>query len=127
MARYEDFSVGLLRVRSITAPVENQVSVTQTTTRSTAVTANGYSGSITTDVTSLAAAAEATFVVNNSKVNANSVVVVSLQTPSSTGLSQAFVSRTTAGTFEVTLTNLHASTADTSASVINYFVINGNP
>ena len=125
--RYEDFSVGLLRVRAITAPTENIANVTQITSRATGVTANGYQGSITTDVSSLAASAEATFTVTNSKVNTGSVVLVSLQTPSATGFSQPFVSKTQAGSFDITLTNLHASTADTSASVINYFVLNGNP
>jgi hypothetical protein len=88
---------------------------------------NGYSGAITTDATSLAVGAEATFTVTNNKVKVDSVVVVSLRTPSATGLSQAFVSKTQAGSFDITVSNLHGATADTSASVINYFVINGNP
>lgn len=127
MAEKEDYSVGLLRVRAITAPVENQASVTQGTSRTTGVTANGYQGAITTHTASLAAGAEAEFTVTNSKVNANSVVVVSLQTESTTGTSLPYVSTTAAGSFNITLTNLHATTADTSASVINYYVINGNP
>lgn len=126
MARYEQFSVGELTVRAIKAPVENTVNVTQITTRATGVTASGYMGAITTDTTSLAAGAEATFVVTNTKVKATSIVLVSLQTPSATGLSQPFVSKTTDGTFEITLTNVHGATADTSASVINYMVFNGN-
>jgi len=127
MARYENFSVGKLEARALTVPEENIVNVTQITSRATGVTASGYMGAITTDTTSLAAGAEATFVVTNTKVKATSVVVVSLQTPSATGLSLPFVSKTTAGTFEITLTNVHGSTADTSASVINYMVLNGNP
>ncbi len=81
---------------------------------------------LTTDATSLAAAGEATFVVNNTRVAADSTVVLTQRTPSATGTSLFFVSKVTAGTFEVTLTNLHASTADTSASVLNFVVINGN-
>lgn len=127
MAKHEDLSVGLLRARSITVPTENVVNVTQTTNRSTGVTANGYMGAITTDTTSLAAGAEATFTVTNNKVQATSVVVISLQTPSATGTSIAYVSTTAAGSFNITLSNLHAATADTSASVINYLVLNGNP
>lgn len=127
MAERENLSVGKLVVRALTVPDENVANATQITSRATGVTANGYMGAITTDTTSLAAAAEATFVVTNNKVKATSVVVVSLQTPSATGLSFPAVTKTTAGTFEITLTNVHGATADTSASVINYFVFNGNP
>lgn len=97
--------------------------VTQLTNRSTGVTLSKLCGSITTDTTSLAAAGEATFIVTNTLVAATDVVVVSLQTPSATGLSIPFVSTTAAGSFSITLSNLHASTADTSASVINFVVI----
>lgn len=125
--RYEQFSVGELTVRAIKAPTEFTGSVTQATSRSTGVTLNAYQGQITTDTTSLAAAAEATFTVTNNKVNANSIIVLSMTTPSSTGFSQPFVSKVQAGSFDITLTNLHASTADTSASVISFLVLNGNP
>lgn len=128
MARYEELTVGQLNVRSIKAPVDGTAaSVTQGTDRSTAVTSNGYAGTIVTNAASLAAAGEATFVVNNSKVNTGSVVVISIVTPSATATTIAYVSKITAGTFEVTLSNLHASTADTSATTFNYLVLNGNP
>lgn len=119
--RKENFSVGSLRLGEA-----NHGVVTQTTNRSTAVTLNKLSGVITTDATSLAAAGEATFVVNNTYVNANSTILLTQRTPSATGTSLFFVSKVTAGTFEITLTNLHASTADTSASVLNFVVINAN-
>ena len=127
MSQKETLSVGELTVRAIKAPTEGVADVTQASSRVTGVTANGYSGAITTDATSLAVGAEATFTVTNNKVKVDSVVVVSLRTPSATGLSQAFVSKTQAGSFDITVSNLHGATADTSASVINYFVINGNP
>lgn len=123
--RYEQFSAQEILVASLKAPTELTANVTQITSRATGVTANGVMGSITTDATSLAAGAEATFTVTNNRVQANSVVVVSLKTPSATGLSQPVVTTTAAGSFQITLTNLHGATADTSASVINYFVING--
>lgn len=97
--------------------------VTQITSRATGVTLNTICGAITTDTTSLAAAAEATFTVTNSAVAAADVVVVSLKTPSATGMSIPAVTTTAAGSFQITLTNLHAATADTSASVINFAVI----
>lgn len=127
MARYEDFSVGLLRVRAITAPNEGQGTISQATDRTTGVTLNAYQGTITTQATSLAAGAEVTFTVTNSKVNASSVPLVALKTPSSTGFSVPMVTKVQDGSFDITLSNLHASTADTTAAVINFYVINGNP
>ena len=98
--------------------------VTQITSRSTGVTLNTICGQITTDTTSLAAAAEATFTVTNSAVAATDVVVVSI-TPGGTGTPMAYVSSVAAGSFAITISNLHASTADTSADVINFAIIKG--
>lgn len=97
--------------------------VTQLTDRSTGVTLSKLSGAITTDATSLATGAEATFTVTNTLVAATDVVAVCLKTPSATGFSLPFVSQVADGSFKITLTNLHGSTADTSASVINFVVI----
>ena len=97
--------------------------VSQETNRTTGVTLNKICGTITTHNASLAAGAEATFKVTNSAVAATDVVVVSLQDKSATALSIPFVTDVTAGAFDITLTNLDASTADTSASVINFVVI----
>jgi len=122
--RHEELSINALTYRALTP--ETTSAVTQITSRTTGVTINDIAGTITTDATSLAAGAEATFIVTNSKVKAGSVIPLSLQTASATGLSLAFVSAVAAGSFSITLTNLHASTADTSASVINFVVLNGN-
>lgn len=97
--------------------------VTQATNRTTGVTINKICGNIITHNASLAAAAEATFVVTNSKVSAGDVVVVCLKTASATGTSIAYVSAVADGSFSITLSNLHASTADTSASTINFAII----
>lgn len=99
-------------------------SATQTTNRSTSITLNTVCGKITTDTTSLAAAAEAEFKVANSAVAAIDVVAVSI-TPGGTGTPFAYCSGVAAGAFSITLTNLHAATADTSADVINFVVIKG--
>ena len=125
--RYEQFTAGEAIVRSLRAPTEACANVTQGTSRATGVTANGYQGAITTDTSSLAAAAEATFTVTNNKVKAGFIPLLALATASATGLSIPFVSAVADGSFDITLSNLHASTADTSASVINYYIINGNP
>lgn len=98
--------------------------VTQITNRSTGVTVNTTSGRITTDTTSLAAAAEATFTVTNSTVSATSVPVVALASGAA-ATTNVFVSAVAAGSFDITVANLHASTAETGALVINFVVING--
>ena len=99
--------------------------VTQITNRSTGVTINATSGQITTDSTSLAAAAEATFTVTNDKVSATSVIALCQASGSTTATSKPLVGAVADGSFDITLTNLHASTADTAAMVINFVVING--
>jgi len=99
--------------------------VSQLTNRTTGVTLNKICGTITTHDASLAAGAEATFKVTNSTVAATDVVVVSLQDKSATALSIPFVTDVADGSFDITMTNLDASTADTSASVINFCVVKG--
>lgn len=108
-------------------PVRGDTStVTQATNRSTGVTINSTVGQITTDATSLAAAAEATFVVTNSYVTAKSVVVINAASGQTAGTSIPVVTAVADGQFSITLTNLHASTADTGAMVINFIVLEGN-
>lgn len=98
--------------------------VTQITTRATGVTINAICGTITTDSTSLAAGAEATFTVTNSAVAATDVVNVAVKSGGTTpGSTWASVTATGTGSFAITVSNLHASTADTAALVINFAVI----
>jgi hypothetical protein len=97
--------------------------VTQLTSRATAVTLNKLCGQITTDDASLAAAAEATFTVNNNLVQAGDVVAISAQDQGATGEVVAFVTDVADGSFDITLANLHASTAATNAAIINFAVL----
>lgn len=99
--------------------------VTQLTDRSTGVTINAPAGAITMNGASLAAAAEATFTVTNSFCTAKSVPVVALKTIS-TGSPMVYVSTVADGSFNITITNLHAADADTTADVINFIVFNGS-
>lgn len=105
-----------------TIDVDDGGTVTQATNRSTAVTLNTYSGQITMNSASLAAGAEVTFQVNNSKVTANDVVVANISF-SSTGTPVVSVTQVENGSFTLTVTNLHASTADTTADEITFVVI----
>lgn len=97
--------------------------VTQITSRATGVEINAVSGAITTDTTSLAAGAEATFTVTNSAVEIGDVIILSLRSGATADTSVPIVSAVAAGSFNIRLTNLHASTADTGASIINFAVI----
>ena len=107
-----------LRVASFGRRVD---SVTQATNRTTAVTSNGLSGTVTGDDASLAAVTIATHTVNNSAVAANDCVVISKV--SGDADSSAWVSAVAGGSFNVSIRNHHASGADTTAFVYNYIVL----
>lgn len=96
-------------------------SVTQATNRTTGVTCSGTSGQITTTNTSLAAAAEAEFIVTDPAVSAGDVIILSLATSTATS-SVASVTKVTAGSFGIQLTNLN-TIADVQASIINFAVV----
>ncbi len=115
-----------MRAKLLTVYPDETSVVTQITTRATAVTLDATAGQITTDDTSLAAAAEAVFVVNNKYVTAKSVIVISAASGQTAGTSVPIVTAVAAGQFSITLTNLHATTADTGAMVINYAIIDVN-
>lgn len=100
--------------------------VTQITTAATGVTLNTSSGQITTVTQNIAAAAEVQFTVTNSVVAATSVVVVNVASGSTGGTTIASVTAVAAGSFQITLTNLHASVAETGVLVINFAVIAGS-
>jgi hypothetical protein len=97
--------------------------VTQATNRSTGVTLSKTTGQITTDTTSLAAAATAAFTVTNTTVAATDVVVVSIASGATTTATKVSVSAVAAGSFQIAVTNGHASTAETGAIIINFAVI----
>lgn len=96
--------------------------VTQATSASTPVTINKYTGQITTVALTTAAGAEEEFTVNNSKVKATDVVVVST-TYAGNGTPAVSVKGVADGSFKIVITNLHASTALNAAMTINFAVI----
>lgn len=115
-----------LSVTSASAPLGYATgaggTVTQATSRTTGVTINKTCGAITTHTTSLAAAGEATFTVNNNTVAATDTVVLSIKS-GAVATPLAWVSAVAAGSFNITISNLHASTAETGAIVINFAVV----
>lgn len=102
--------------------------VTQATNRSTGVTINATSGTITTDTTSLAAGASAEFTVTNSTVAADDVIIVSQRSGSSlvagvAGVTDIVVVTVAAGSFILSVANGSTTTADTGAIIINFLVL----
>ena len=100
--------------------------VTQITSASTGVTLSTKSGQITTVTQNIAAAAEVAFVVTNTKVSAADAVIVNVASGSVGGTTIAAVTAVGAGSFTITLTNLHATVAESGALVINFIVIDGS-
>lgn len=99
--------------------------VTQITTISTGVTLNKLCGTITTVSSTLAAGAEADFIVTNSTVAATDLVIVNIKSTTSGGTPIAVVAAVAAGSFTVRLSNLHASAALDNTLVISFAVIKG--
>lgn len=100
--------------------------VTQETGITTGVELNTSAGQITTVAApSIAAGAEATFRVTNSKVAVTDVIIVNVVNQFTDGLVAAFVSDIGAGTFDITLTNLAAAAVSAGTAVISFVVIKG--
>lgn len=91
--------------------------------RSTGVTLNKVCGQITTDTTSLAALASASFTVTDSAVVATDVIALSIVSGQTTKQTMVYVTAVGSGTFEITVNNMAAVTAETGAIVINFAVI----
>lgn len=102
---------------------QGQTAVTQATSISTGVTCSAYAGVITTVSQTVAAGAEAQFTVTNTKVAATDVVVACIKTHTSAGTFIAAVTAVAAGSFQITLTNLHASAAGDNVLIINFRVL----
>lgn len=98
--------------------------VTQITTAATGVTVNTLVGQITTVALTTAAAAEERFTVTNSSVAAADVIALST-TYAGAGTPMLSVVAVAAGSFDVVVTNVHASAALNALMVINFAVIKG--
>lgn len=107
--------------------INGGTAVTQLTNRSTGVTINTLTGTITTDTTSLATGASAQFTVTNSKVEIGDVVIVSQRSGSSlvagvAGVTQVSIVTVANGSFIVSVENASTTTAETGAIIINFAV-----
>lgn len=99
------------------------VTAAQGTNISTAVTCNARHGQITTQGMDAAAAAENAFTVNNNRVSAASVIVAHISSTASTGTPIISVGSVAAGSFVITITNVHSADALNAAAVISFLVI----
>jgi hypothetical protein len=102
---------------------EGQTAVTQASSITTGVTCNALSGVVTTVSQTVAAGAEADFVVTNNMVAATDVVVACIKTHTSAGTFLVSVAAVASGQFTLRLTNLHASAAGDNVLVINFLVL----
>lgn len=100
-----------------------QGTVTQLTSKSTAVTLNKSAGVITMNNASLAAATNATFTLNNSLISANDAVVLTISGGQATpGSYNVFANSLSAGSVSITLRNISGGTLS-EAIVINFALI----
>jgi len=97
---------------------------TQGTSKATGVTLNTLCGRITTFSAALAAAAEATFTVTNSKVEAGDLVIVNHVSGGTNGAYLVQVSNVSAGSFAITYSNV-STASKTESPVIGFAIIKG--
>lgn len=103
--------------------VQNNATVTQLTSKSTAVTCNGRTGQITTSNSSIAKGEAITFTVNNSYITAvTDVPFIAIQNGATTNSYSISVTRVQVGSFNITLTN-NGTGPLTDTLVINFAVI----
>jgi hypothetical protein len=98
-----------------------QGTVTQATSKSTAVTLNKPAGQITMDAASLPATTNVTFTFNNSFISANDVIVLNVN-GGTTAAYNVYTSVLGAGSASITLRNITAG-ALAEAVVLNYALI----
>ena len=100
-----------------------QGTVTQATSKSTAVTLNKSAGQITMNNASLATATNATFTLNNSTISANDAVILTISGGQTTpGSYNVFANSLAAGSVSITLRNISGGSLS-EAIVINFAII----
>jgi hypothetical protein len=109
-----------------TLTIKDGGTVTQGTSTVTTVELNTNSGQIDTFASTLAAGGEESFTVTNSVVTALSTPIVCVASTSSAGTPHAYCSAVAAGSFVITVTNLHASLALDNDMIINFNIILGS-
>ena len=99
-----------------------QGTVTQATSKSTAVTLNSSAGQITMNNASLGATTNVTFTLNNSLISANDIVILNVAAGATAGAYNCWVSGLSAGAVTITVRNITGG-ALSEAVVINFALI----
>ena len=99
-----------------------QGTVTQATSKSTAVTLNKSAGRITMNAASLAAATNVSFTLNNSYISANDIVILNISSGATAASYNLWVDALGAGTVSITLRNTTAG-ALAEAVIVNFAII----
>jgi len=99
-----------------------QGTVTQATSKSTAVTLNKSAGQITMNNASLASVTNVTFTLNNSFISANDVLILNVGAGATAGAYNCWVSGLSAGSASLTLRNISGGSLS-EAVVINFALI----
>jgi hypothetical protein len=99
-----------------------QGTVTQATSKSTAVTLNKPAGQITMNNAALAGNTAVSFTLNNNYISSNDVVVLNISGGATAAAYTTYVSSMTAGSASLTLRNLTAGSLS-EAVVINFALI----
>lgn len=99
-----------------------QGTVTQATSKSTAVTLNKAAGQITMNNAALAGATNVTFTLNNSLISANDIVVLNIAAGATAGSYNCWVSGLSAGAVTITVRNISGGSLS-EAVVLNFAVI----
>lgn len=100
-----------------------QGTVTQATSKSTAVTLNRSAGRITLNAASLAAQTNVSFTFNNSFISANDTLILTISGGATIESYNVWVNSLGAGTASITLRNTTAATALAEAVIINFALI----
>lgn len=99
-----------------------QGTVTQATSKSTAVTLNKSAGQITMNNASLGATTNVTFTLNNSYISSNDILILNVSGGATSGAYNCWVSGLSAGAATITVRNITAG-ALSEAVVINFALI----
>ena len=100
-----------------------QGTVTQATSKSTAVTLNKSAGQITMNNAALAGATAVSFTLNNSLISANDLLILNVGSGGTAVAYTVYTSSISAGSAVITLRNMTASTSLSEAVVINFALI----
>jgi hypothetical protein len=101
-----------------------QGTVTQLTSKSTAVTLNKSSGRITLNNEALAGNTAVSFTLNNTSISANDTIIVCVSGGATTAAYTTYISSLATGSALVTLRNLTGGSLG-EAVIINYAIIHG--